>query len=149
MIKIEYPPYQYKIRNENGRDFIFDAVRKQWVILSPEEWVRQNFLQYLLLVKAYPPALIAVEKEIKLGELYKRCDIVAYNAVALPLLIVECKAMEVDITPKTIDQIIRYNMSLPVRYLVVTNGSYCFAYERVNDGVTALAEIPMYTKAQE
>lgn len=148
MIKIEYPPYQYKIRNENGRDFIFDAIRKQWVILSPEEWVRQNFLQYLLSVKGYPQALIAVEKEIRLGELNKRCDIVAYNANALPLLIVECKAMEVDITSRTIDQVIRYNMSLPVRYLVVTNGSYCFAYERGEEGIQMLAEIPMYN-AQE
>lgn len=144
MIKIEYPSYQYKIRNEGGREFIFDVVRKQWVSLTPEEWVRQNFIQYLLLVKGYPSALIAVEKEIKLGELSKRCDIVVYNANALPVLIVECKAMEVEITTKTIEQIIRYNMSLPVQYLVVTNGSYCFAYERTGKSMNSLAEIPMY-----
>lgn len=144
MIKIEYPSYQYRIRNENGRDFIFDIVRKQWVTLTPEEWVRQNFIQYLLLQKGYPPALIAVEKEIKLGELTKRCDIVIYNTSALPELIVECKAMEVEITTKTIDQILRYNISLPVRYLIVTNGAYCFGYERTEKGIQPISEIPGY-----
>ncbi|MBX3256110.1 MAG: type I restriction enzyme HsdR N-terminal domain-containing protein [Chitinophagaceae bacterium] len=144
MIKIEYPSYPYKIRNENGKDFIFDVVRKQWVALTPEEWVRQNFLQYLLMRKHYPSALIAVEKEIKLGELTRRCDIVVYNTLGLPELIVECKAMEVEVTAKTIDQVLRYNMSLPVRYLVVTNGSFCFGYERTGTELLALREIPGY-----
>lgn len=146
MIKIEYPSYSYKIRNDNGRDFIFDVVRRQWVNLTPEEWVRQNFLQHLLLNKGYPAALIAVEKEIKLGELTKRCDIVIYNTLGVPELIVECKAMEVEISTKTLDQVLRYNMSIPARYLIVTNGSFSFGYERSETGILPMTDIPEYNK---
>ena len=142
MIKIAYPPHPYKIKTENGKEFIFDLIRKQWVVLTPEEWVRQNFLQYLLQVKKYPGALIAVEKEIRLGELVKRCDIVIYDKNANPLLMTECKAMEVDLNVTTAEQIIRYNLSLPVRYLVITNGSYCFAFERTGKDFHPLTEIP-------
>ena len=142
MIKIEYPAYQYKIRKENEIEFIFDAIRKRWVTLTPEEWVRQNFLQYLLQVKKFPPSLIAVEKEIRLGELTKRCDIVIYDRNAAPLLMTECKSMEIEITATAAEQILRYNISLPVRYLVITNGSYCFGFERTGKGFQALIDIP-------
>ena len=123
MIKIEYPAYQYRVKTENDREFIFDVIRKQWVMLTPEEWVRQNFLQYLLQIKKFPGSLIAVEKEIRLGELIKRCDIVIYDRNARPLLMTECKAMEIEINATAAEQILRYNISLPVRYLVITNGS--------------------------
>lgn len=142
MIKIEYPAYQYKIKTENDREFIFDTIRKQWVMLTPEEWVRQNFLQYLLQVKKFPGSLIAVEKEIRLGDLIKRCDIVIYDRNATPLLMTECKAMEIEINASAAEQILRYNISLPVRYLVITNGSYCFAFERTGKDFHPLAEIP-------
>lgn len=142
MIKIAYPAYPYKIKTENGKEFIFDVIRKQWVALTPEEWVRQNFLQYLLQVKKYPGALIAVEKEIRLGELVKRCDIVIYDNTATPLLMTECKAMEIAITAAAAEQILRYNISLPVKYLVITNGSYCFAFERTGKDFQPLMEIP-------
>ncbi|HRO47741.1 type I restriction enzyme HsdR N-terminal domain-containing protein [Agriterribacter sp.] len=142
MIKIAYPAHPYKIKTENGKELIFDTIRKQWVALTPEEWVRQNFLQYLLQVKKYPGALIAVEKEIRLGELVKRCDIVIYDNTATPLLMAECKAMDVNVNAAAAEQIIRYNISLPVRYLVITNGSYCFAFERTGKKFHLLREIP-------
>ena len=142
MIKIAYPAYPYKIRKENSKAFIFDDIRRQWVALTPEEWVRQNFLQYLVQVKKYPASLIAVEKEIRGGELTRRCDIVAYDKTANPLLMAECKAMHVVLSATTAEQILVYNASLPVRYLVITNGSYCFAYERSGEGLHLLAEIP-------
>jgi hypothetical protein len=123
MIKIVYPAYPYKIRKENDKPFIFDDIRRQWVALTPEEWVRQNFLQYLVQVKKYPSSLIAVEKEIRGGELTRRCDIVAYDKAANPLLMAECA-------------------SLPVKYLVITNGSYCFAFERSGEELHLLTEIP-------
>lgn len=142
MIKIAYPAYPYKIRKENSKAFIFDDIRRQWVALTPEEWVRQNFLQYLVQVKKYPASLIAVEKEIRGGELTRRCDIVAYDKTANPLLMAECKAMHVALSATTAEQILGYNASLPVRYLIITNGSYCFAYERSGEGLHLLAEIP-------
>lgn len=144
MIKIEYPWYDYKIENRAGRECIFDTVRKIWVSLTPEEWVRQNFLQYLLQVKQYPAALTAVEKEIWLGELRKRCDIVVYDRAGKPLLMVECKAMEVEIDTAVLEQILRYNISLPVKYLIITNGVNCFAFERWDTGFHTLPEVPSW-----
>lgn len=149
MIKIAYPVYPYKIKTNNGREQIFDSVRKKWVLLTPEEWVRQNFLQYLLQVKRYPRTLLAVEKEIRLGELTKRCDIIVYKNPTTPLLIAECKAMDVAINAAVAEQIIRYNMALPVRYLVITNGSYCFAFERTAGACNALTEIPAWEQQEE
>ncbi len=142
MIKIEYPPYQFKIKNEAGKDFIFDPIRRIWVVLTPEEWVRQNFLQYLVQTRQFPPSLIAVEKQILLGELKKRCDIVIYNRNGNPTLIVECKEMGSNLDEKVLNQILRYNMSIPARYLVITNGSFCFAFERDNGQVTVMTTFP-------
>ena len=127
MIKIEYPPYQPKIKLVAGKEYIFDAIRKRWVLLTPEEWVRQNFLQYMVQVKKYPASLIAVEKEIELVDLKKRFDIVLYKNEK-PWMIVECKETTVALDRKVLDQVLRYNMSLKLPYLVITNGSYCYAF---------------------
>ncbi|MCC6287049.1 MAG: type I restriction enzyme HsdR N-terminal domain-containing protein [Chitinophagaceae bacterium] len=144
MIKIEYPEYSYKIEFRDNKKMIFDIVRKLWVNLTPEEWVRQNFLQYLIQVKQYPPALISVEKEIYLGELKKRCDIVIYNRNGEPYMLVECKAMDVALSTKTIDQVLRYNISIPVNHIIITNGAYCFAFERTNEKFAELRNIPSW-----
>jgi type I site-specific restriction endonuclease len=133
MIKIEYPPYQPKIKEETGKEFIFDELRKRWVVLTPEEWVRQNFLQYLTQTKKYPASLIAIEKEIKLGELRKRFDIVVYDADTKPWMIIECKEMNVPLDKKVLDQVLRYNITMQVPHMVITNGSYCLAIT-VEDG---------------
>ena len=142
MIKIEYPSYQPKIKKENDKEFIFDEVRKRWVILTPEEWVRQNFLQYLIQVKEYPASLIAVEKEIKLGELKKRFDIVVYDKLSQPWMIIECKEMNVDLSKNVLDQVLRYNITMQVPYLVITNGSYCMAFQCINNNLKELGEMP-------
>ncbi len=128
MIKILYPPYQPRIKTENGRELIFDELRKKWVVLTPEEWVRQNFLQYLVQVMKYPPSLVAIEKEIALGELKKRFDIVVYNRQHQPHIIIECKETSVVLNEKVLDQVLRYNISLRVPYLVITNGTSCYAF---------------------
>ena len=142
MIKIEYPPYQPKIKRESGKEFIFDEVRKRWVVLMPEEWVRQNFLQYLIQVKNYPASLIAIEKEIKLGELKKRFDMVVYDRNSKPWMIVECKEMNVALTKAVLDQVLRYNISLKVPYLVITNGSYCMAMQLKGNAIMAIDSLP-------
>lgn len=142
MIKIEYPAYQPKIKEEKGRELIFDEFRKRWVLLTPEEWVRQNFLQYLTQIKKYPASLIAIEKEIKLGELKKRFDIVVYDADTRPWMIVECKEMNVALNKSVLDQVLRYNISLHVPYLVITNGSYCMALALKNNLMEALDALP-------
>ena len=142
MIKIDYPPYQPKIKKENKKELIFDEFRKRWVVLTPEEWVRQNFLQYLTQIKKYPASLIAIEKEIKLGELKKRFDIVVYDSHTKPWMIIECKEMNVALDRSVLDQVLRYNINLQVPYLVITNGSYCMAMTFEKDKMVELDTMP-------
>ena len=143
MIKIEYPSYQPKIKKEADKEFIFDEVRKRWVRLTPEEWVRQNFLQYLIQVKKYPATLIAVEKQIQLYDLKKRFDIVVYDKNSQPWMIVECKAMEVRLGEAVISQVLSYNLSLRVQYVVYTNGSFCKAFAIGNNTMDELDAFPL------
>jgi len=143
MIKIDYPSQPFKIKTEEGRELIFDEHRKMLVRLSPEEWVRQNFLQYLVKVKNYPLSLIAVEKEIRLGELKKRFDILVYNSIHQPWMMIECKSMDIVIDQKVMEQLLRYNISVPVRFLVITNGSYVYGYERREGKIDLLSDLPL------
>lgn len=142
MIKIEFPKDKVLIQQWEGINEIFDPIRKKWVILSPEEWVRQNMLQYLLITKKYPGSLIAVEKEIKLGELRKRCDIVIYNRQSQPWMIIECKEMNVNLSQKTIAQILRYHITLQSKFLIITNGSYCFGFEKNENRFSEIDNFP-------
>ena len=142
MIKIKYPAYQPKIKKEDTREFIFDEVRKRWVVLNPEEWVRQNFLQYIIAVNKYAASLIAVEKEVKLGDLKKRFDIVVYDKNSRPWMIIECKEMNVELSKQVLDQVLRYNIAMQVPYLVITNGSYCMAFQCIDNKLMELDELP-------
>ncbi len=145
MIKIEYPAYQPKIKEQLGKEFIFDEIRKQWMMLTPEEWVRQNFLQYLIQVKKYPSSLIAVEKEIQLGELAKRFDIMVYDQNTKPWMIIECKEMEVALNEQVLNQALRYNITLNVPYIVLTNGTHCFGFSGKKGILEELSELPNFT----
>ena len=117
----------------------------KWLLLTPEEWVRQNFVQYLVRVKKYPAAFIALEKEIFLGELKKRFDILVYDREHKPWMMIECKGMDVSLDDEVLSQVLRYNISVPVPYLVITNGSYCFAASRKNGKLESLGEIPAFS----
>ena len=143
MLHINYPQYNFRLKKEKDKDFIFDVVRHQWIVLTPEEWIRQNFLQYLIQVKNYPPSLLSIEKMISLGELKKRCDIVVYKN-QLPWMIVECKEMNIDLRLPVMEQILRYNLALPVKYLVLTNGKNTFAFEVSQNGLIEINELPLY-----
>ncbi len=142
MVTIHYPEPDFRIKKENDREVIFDTLRKKWVVLTPEEWVRQNFIRYLTGEKKYPSALIAVEKEIALGELKKRFDILVYDNNHQPWMMVECKAMEVPLDEKVFEQLLRYHISVPVQYLVITNGSHCYAWEKKEGRMELLDTIP-------
>ncbi|MDZ4809668.1 MAG: type I restriction enzyme HsdR N-terminal domain-containing protein [Bacteroidota bacterium] len=142
MVNINYPEPGFRIKTDEEKDFIFDTLRKKWILLTPEEWVRQNFLQYLLQVKNYPASLIAIEKEIKLGELKKRFDMLVYDNNHQPWMMVECKAATIKLDDKVLEQILRYNISVPVRYLVVTNGSDCYAWSRSSGRLDLIEAIP-------
>jgi len=143
MLQINYPDYNFRIKKEKNKELIFDEVRLQWIILTPEEWIRQNFLQYLIRVKEYPKSLLSIEKIISLGELKKRCDIVVYKN-NLPWMIVECKEMNTDLKVPVLEQILRYNIGLPVKYLVLTNGNKTFAFELSENGLIEINELPVF-----
>lgn len=144
MIKINFPAWEPNIKTVENKDMIFDDFRKQWVLLTPEEWVRQNFLQYMVQVKNYPAALIAVEKEINLNGLKKRFDIVVYSKATHPWLVVECKEMNVALTASVLDQVMRYNMVLKANYLVVTNGLYSHAFDIAAATAKEIDQLPDY-----
>lgn len=139
---IEFPQYSFKVKEEDGRKFIFDIIRRSWIVLTPEEWVRQNFIQYLVQVKQYPVALIAIEKQILLGELTKRFDILVYSKDHQPWMIIECKGMEIPLNEAVLEQALRYNISVPVPHLVITNGSYTFAYRKAAGTLERIEELP-------
>ena len=144
MIVIEYPIQDFRFMQAEGKKYIFDMIRKKWLVLTPEEWVRQNFLNYLIRTKKYPAALIAVEKQIKYGELKRRCDLVVYRNDK-PWMIVECKESDVLLSNETIEQILRYNQVLAVDYLVLTNGVSIFAWQLNEGEAIPLDQIPDYT----
>jgi hypothetical protein len=114
-------------------------------VLTPEEWIRQNFLQYLIQVKKYPKSLLSVEKIILLGELKKRCDIIVYKN-NLPWMIVECKEMNIGLKLPVLEQILRYNISVPVQYLVLTNGKTTIAFERSVHGIVEIQDLPFFSE---
>ena|ERR1700744_3640354 len=144
MITVVYPSYEHSIRpSDDGQPVILDPVRRRWVRLTPEEWVRQNFLQYLLQTLHYPSSLVSVEKEILVGELRKRYDIVVYRD-AQPWLLVECKETSVVLGAAALEQAMRYHVGVPVQYIVITNGHYTYGWEKVDGALTALAALPVW-----
>lgn len=144
MHALNLPVYDLQIRRHNGDLEIFDPFRKKYVSLTPEEWVRQNFAQYLVQQKNYPASLLAVEIGLRYNQLRKRADILIYNREGKPLLMVECKAPTVKISQDTFDQIAMYNQQFKVDLLVVTNGldHFCCRMDYENSGYTFLTEIP-------
>jgi hypothetical protein len=143
MISISYPPHQFKIKTTTGKEIIFDECRKTWVTLSPEEWVRQNFLQYLIQVMKYPHSLIAVEREISLGDTKKRFDIVVYKD-SKPWMIIECKEKNVPLSEAVITQILNYNITLQVQYLVITNGDDTHGLHLLNGRFSWIEKLPEF-----
>ena len=144
--ELNLPKYDVKIVNDAGRIKIFDFVRKKYLVFSPEEWVRQNFVQHLIHQHGCPASLIAIEMGLKYNQMSRRADIVVYGKTGEPLLIVECKSTEVKITQETFEQIARYNHTLKVPYLVVTNGikQYCAKVNIEKGDFQFLKEMPDY-----
>jgi hypothetical protein len=146
MYSLNLPTYDAKIRKgENGFD-IYDPLRRKYVFLTPEEWVRQHFVNYLITVKNYPASLMVNEAGIKLNSMTRRCDTVVYNKLLEPLMIIEYKESKINITQKVFDQVVRYNNVLKVKYITVTNGinHYCCKIDYENQTFEYLTEIPNY-----
>lgn len=146
MVSVNYPDPDFRIKKQDGKDCLFDPLRKKWILLTPEEWVRQNFVQYLIRVKKYPETMIGIEKQILLGEMKKRFDILIYDKTHQPWMMIECKEMNVPLDETVLDQLLRYNISIPVQYLVITNGKQCLAWRRSHSELVSLSELPSYSE---
>lgn len=142
MIAVNYPKPDFRIKSKNGREFIFDSIRRQWIMLTDEEWVRQNFIRFLVQEMKYPETLIAIEKEIQLGELKKRFDILVYDKDHQPWMLVECKAADVSLGDKVFQQVLRYHISVPCSFLIITNSLYTFGWEKVEGELKELQQMP-------
>ena len=146
MYELNLPKYGIKIKNDKGHQSIFDVLRRKYVALTPEEWVRQHFVHFLIEHKGYPKALMTNEIQLAIGNKKLRCDSVLYDRTLRPRMIIEYKAPTVNITQKVFDQITIYNMLLHVDYLVVSNGikHYCCRMDYANQKYLFLEDIPDY-----
>jgi len=144
MIEVHYPEPRFRTRTGDGRRYIFDGIRKSWLVLTEEEWVRQNFVNYLVNGLGYPAAVIALEKEIRLHELRKRFDILVYDRAHRPWMLVECKEPAVPLSEDVLQQVLRYNSSVPVQYIVITNGAHTIGWRKEEGGLHLLKELPAY-----
>ena len=142
MLVIKYPKPEFLIKQEGGKETIFDPLRKRWLMLTPEEWVRQNFVQYLIREKQYPAALIAMEKVIRLGELKKRFDILVYDRNHRPWMMIECKSPSIRMDEAVLHQLLRYHISVQTGYLVITNGTYAYGWEKEDSGLKLIGDLP-------
>lgn len=146
MLKLNLPIFDIKVTKKNNELFVFDRLRKKHLVLTPEEWVRQHFVNYLIEKKGYPSGLIANEMAIELNGQKKRCDSVVFGRMGEPLVIVEYKAPDIKISQNVFDQIARYNFVLKVNYLMMSNGidHYCCKVDYEKQQIFYLNEIPSY-----
>ena len=150
-MQLNLPSYAFRTFQKEGKSLIFDALRHRWVKLTPEEWVRQNFVRYLVEEKHFPASLISVERSLRFNRQDFRVDAVVFSTAGRPLLVIECKAPEVAVSQKVFDQIVRYNVEFQVDFLIVTNGlsHYCCKLDKQNQSYDFLREIPDYREINE
>jgi len=148
MLQLNLPEYNFRIKKLYEKILIFDTQRKRYVSLTPEEWVRQHFIRFLIEEKGYPAAYLAVEKQLSMNGMKKRCDAILYNEDALPILIIELKAPTVKITQSTFDQVAVYNAKLKVDFFMISNGieHYCCKVDTLNSQYKFFPELPEYSK---
>jgi hypothetical protein len=147
-VALNLPEYPFKITLKETRHFIFDEVRKKHLVLTPEEWVRQHFIQYLILYKKFPRSLIQIEGGLSLNQLQKRTDIVIFNNQGERIMVIECKAPAIKLNQAVFDQAARYNSVHKTKWLVVTNGlNHCYAQiDHAKECFTFFEELPSYTE---
>jgi hypothetical protein len=147
MQKLNLPEYDLKLKEESGRTLVFDPFRSKYLVMTPEEQVRQLFARYLVEEKQYPASLMATEYALTLNKMSKRCDILVFDRKGHPVVLVECKSPDVRIGREVFDQVARYNMVFRVAYLLITNGlkHYCCRVDHQAGSVEFLDDIPVYS----
>ncbi len=146
MKELNLPYYPFKLKSDGNRYLILDELRKKYIVLTPEEWVRQHIIQYLINFKNYPKGLISLEKGLRVNDLLKRTDVLVFDSNTEPLLLIECKAPEVKISQDVFDQAARYNSVYKVKYILITNGleHFCAEIEHSSSSYKFLNDIPSF-----
>lgn len=146
MNNLNLPSFQYKIKHIENKAYIYDILRKKFIVITPEEWVRQHFVNYLIGYLNYPKQLIANEVSIRLNSTSKRCDTVIYTKTLQPQMIIEYKSPDIELSQAVFDQVMRYNMVLRVKYIILSNGikHICSRIDYENNRYIFLPEIPQY-----
>ena len=144
MIVVHYPPPSFKIKQDKEQHYVFDTIRKTWLLLTDEEWVRQNFIQYLVTELNYPSTLIALEKELELNGLKKRFDVLVYDKQHQPWMLIECKAPHIVLNDAALEQVLRYHMSIPVPFIIITNGQSTYGWQKINNDLKPLDKLPQW-----
>ena len=142
MLQIAFDTYDFRYRKSEAKEQLFDELRKKWVRLTPEEWVRQNWVRYFIIHCNYPPALIGIEKTIRVGELEKRFDLLVYNKEHQPWILIECKSPDVILDTKVIDQLLHYHQRLPAQFLMITNGLYSYLWKKEDGNLVEQKNLP-------
>ena len=147
MKKLNLPLFEFKIKKENKNNIIFDEIRKKWIILTPEEWIRQNFIKYII-SKNYPTSLINCEKVFYINKIQKRYDIVVYNSAGEVDILVECKSSNIKINKDHFDQVMRYNIELKSKRIILTNGieNYYFKFNKITNDYVQEKDLINYSK---
>ena len=146
MEKLSLPQYQTRLKEENGTTMVFGIIRKKYLVLTPEEWVRQHFVSYLIEHLSYPKALITVEQGLRYNSRQKRSDIIVFDRKGKPLVLVECKATSFALNQKVMEQAMMYNKTIRAPYIMITNGieSSCMYLNEAESKVQFLPEIPSF-----
>jgi len=144
MIKLNLPPYDVKLQNKEGKVHIFDTIRKKYLLLTPEEWVRQHFCNFLIKEKGFPAGLISIESGLTYNQRLKRTDVVVRDTLLKPLILVECKAPEIRINDAVINQITTYYREIQAKFMIVTNGLEHYCFEVKKGELNFLDKIPDY-----
>lgn len=144
MLDLQFSNYDFKIKEDHNQQKIFDIIRKKFVVLTPEEWVRQHIIHYLITALKYPKGLISVEKEIRVNQLKKRYDIVVFDTFQNPWMLIECKEPEVVISDSTLEQLMRYHQVLQCPFWMLTNGKSSFCAKIEAGNIRWLNELPTY-----
>jgi hypothetical protein len=141
---LNLPPFDYKIKEIEGKNYIFDIIRRKYLILTPEEWVRQHFIHVLISQYSYPKSLFRIEGGLKYNQLQKRSDIIVYDKMGNPFLLVECKAADVTLNQAVVEQASRYNQTIRAKYLAITNGlkTFCFEVDFETTQIRQLKDLP-------
>jgi hypothetical protein len=146
MFKLNLPDFNFTLRKEEGKVWIFDMIRKKYIVLTPEEWVRQHFIHYLINHLNYPKSLFRIEGSLTYNKLQKRSDIVIHDRAGKPWMLVECKAPNIKLTQKAFNQVAVYNMTIGARFIAVTNGMAQYCFKPLEQGevshLTAFPEFP-------